>query len=409
MIKNTTSGGAQKPLVLMGNLIIFALIFAMLRGNYLFSLVCVFAVIVCLLTFDKIGIISKVYTLYIAHKKFAFITAVLCALAIPFLLARHQYESHIAVMALIYAMVCLGLNFQMGSTNMVNFAPAAFMGIGAYSMAVVTVKWHASPWLGMLLGIALCAVAGLLIGLPTLRTKGYYLSLVTMALQLALTQLVKNISYLGGANGLTGVKPLDFAGLSLFKPYTIWGVKLVPHFFFLILCIIILILLLYIAMRIGLSRYGLSMNSIAQDEIAAGCFGVNVSQRKLFSFVIGGIFCGIGGALYASLTAFVGPNDFTFARSLVFICMVILGGMDNPMGVATGAFLLTVMTEKLRQFSDYAQLIYALVLAIVLIVRPAGLVPKRVRFYHELFKKDLPQTSPPPDIPEKISLEKQLG
>ncbi|MEG1661800.1 MAG: branched-chain amino acid ABC transporter permease, partial [Clostridiales bacterium] len=115
----------------------------------------------------------------------------------------------------------------------------------------------------------------------------------------------------------------------------------------------------------------------------------NCDRRKLFAFVIGTIFCGIGGALNAGLTSFVGPSDYTFARSLVFICMVILGGMDNPIGVVVGAFLLTVLTEKLRDFADYAQLIYAVILVTVLIVRPAGLIPKRIRNYCALFGKKL--------------------
>jgi branched-chain amino acid transport system permease protein len=166
-------------------------------------------------------------------------------------------------------------------------------------------------------------------------------------------------------------------------------VKLAPHFFYLIFCILTLALLYYVAIRISISRYGLALNNIAQDEIAANCFGVKVSGCKLFAFLIGAIFCGIGGALYASLTSFVGPNDFTFARSLIFICMVILGGMDNLAGVLVGAFLLTVITEKLRGFSDYAQLIYALLLVIILIVRPSGLIPKRVRNYCTLFGREL--------------------
>jgi branched-chain amino acid transport system permease protein len=146
-------------------------------------------------------------------------------------------------------------------------------------------------------------------------------------------------------------------------------------------------MLVYIAMRVYVSRYGLALNTIAQDEIAANCLGVDVSRQKLLAFVLGGVFCGVGGALYAGLTSFVGPNDFTFARSLVYICMVILGGMDNPVGVVVGAFLLTVVTEKLRHFADYAQLVYALLLVIILIVRPAGLIPKRVRDYCALFNR----------------------
>jgi branched-chain amino acid transport system permease protein len=388
------TGARGKASVAAGNIFIFGLAYLMLFLPYKPSLALVAAVIVGLLLMEKKGAINSLFSLYIQHKNLASSTAMLCLLVIPLLLATYRYQSHIAVMASIYAMVCLGINFQMGSTNMVNFAPAAFMGIGAYSMAVVTVKMGLSPWLGLLLAMLLCAVAGLLIGLPTLRTKGYYLSLVTMALQLAFTQLIKNIPYLGGPNGISGVKALNAGGFSLYKSYTLWGVKLAPHFFYLIFCSFVLAILFCVALRISVSRYGLALNSIAQDEIAANCFGIDVSRCKLFAFLVGSVFCGIGGALYASLTSFVGPNDFTFTRSLIFICMVILGGMDNPVGVVVGAFLLTVITEKLRSFSDYAQLIYALLLVFILIAKPAGLIPKRVRDYCALFGRKLSE----PDI-----------
>ena len=378
----------EPVLVLLCNILIFGLAYVMLRLSYQYSLAFVALTIAALLFMEKKGYVNMLFALYIRNKKAGFITALLCILALPVLLAGMRYESHIAVMASIYAMVCLGLNFQMGSTNMVNFAPAAFMGIGAYSMAVITVKVWGSAWIGLVMAIVMCAFAGLLIGLPTLRTKSYYLSLVTMALQLTFTQLIKNIPYLGGPNGLSGVKTFSIGGLSLFKSLALPGLgKTAPHFLYLFLCSAILIILIYIAMRVYVSRFGLALNTIAQDEIAANCLGVNVSGMKLFAFIIGGVFCGVGGALYAGLTSFVGPNDFTFARSLVYICMVILGGMDNPVGVTDGAFLLTVVTEKLRPFADYAQLVYALLLVVILIVRPSGLVPKRVRNYCTLFKR----------------------
>ncbi|MCL1975262.1 MAG: branched-chain amino acid ABC transporter permease [Firmicutes bacterium] len=375
-------------LIVLCNILIFGLAFAMLRLSYQYSLACVAITIAVLLLMDIKGYINHLFSLYIRHKKIAFFSALLCLLVLPILLAGLRYESHIAIMALIYAMVCLGLNFQMGSTNMVNFAPAAFMGIGAYSMAVVTVKLGASAWLGLGMALVLCAFAGLLIGLPTLRTKGYYLSLVTMALQLAFTQMIKNIASVGGPNGISDIKAFSIAGHSLYKSYTLPLLgKVAPHFFYLYFCSILLIVLIYVALRIYVSRYGLALNTIAQDEIAANCLGVDVSRQKLLAFVLGGLFCGVGGALYAGLTSFVGPNDFTFSRSLVYICMVILGGMDNPLGVVVGAFLLTVVMEKLREFADYAQLVYALLLVIILIVRPSGLIPKRVRDYCALFNR----------------------
>ncbi|MEG2213159.1 MAG: branched-chain amino acid ABC transporter permease, partial [Clostridiales bacterium] len=365
---------SERAVVIALNILMFGMVYLILRSSAFVSLGLIVCVIVGLLLADKFKIISWVYDLFIANKKLALVIAAICIFALPILFApkSSQYIAHIAVMATIYSMVCLGLNFQMGSTNMVNFAPAAFMGIGAYAMAVFTVRMGLSAWVGMLAAIFFSCTAGLLIGLPTLRTKGYYLSLVTMALQLTFTQLIKNIPYLGGPNGITGVKSLSIADFSFYKSYTVFGMKMAPHIPLFFFCLLLLFGMVYIAMRVGVSHYGLTLNNIAQDEVAANCLGVNCDRRKLFAFVIGSIFCGIGGALNAGLTSFVGPSDYTFARSLVFICMVILGGMDNPIGVVVGAFLLTVLTEKLRDFADYAQLIYAVILVTVLIVRPAG-------------------------------------
>jgi len=387
---NTTKKLPAEPLlVILANVIIVTIVYLMLTLNEIPSLIIIAAIILGLLSAEKAGFVNYLFAMYIRHKKLAFFSVLICVLALPVLLATQRYTAHIACLAAIYAMICLGLNFQMGSTDMVNFAPAAFTGIGAYSMAAVTVNMGLSPWLGMLMAIVFSCLAGLLIGLPTLRTKGYYLSLVTMALQLAFTQLIKNIPYLGGPNGISGVKSLNIGDFYFYKSYHLFGVKLAPQIPLLILCIGVLMLMVYIAMRINITRWGLSLNNIAQDEVAANCLGVNCDRQKLFAFVIGSVFCGIGGALYGGLASFVGYTDFTFARSLIYICMVILGGMDNPVGVVVGSLLLTVIMEKVRSFADYGQIIYAVILVTVLIVRPAGLIPKRVRNYCQLYKFQL--------------------
>ena len=262
------------------------------------------------------------------------------------MLADKRYIAHIAIIVTVYGMAALGLNFQMGSTNMVNFAPAAFMGIGAYSIAVLTAKFGMSSWVALAIAILTSGLMGLLIGIPTLRTKDYYLSLVTMALQLAFTMVLFNIPYLGGPNGISGVKPLSIGEFSLVKSYTVFGVKIAPQIPYLYLCILILALFIYIAMRIYISRIGLSLNTIAQDEVAANCLGINIAARKLFAFVIGAIFCGVAGALYGSYTSYVGPDDFGFPKSLMIICMVILGGMDNVVGVVTGLLSLPLLPKN---------------------------------------------------------------
>ncbi|MEL7563639.1 MAG: branched-chain amino acid ABC transporter permease [Dehalobacterium sp.] len=375
--------------VILINILIFALIYVIISSDFAVSMITLLATIIILLILDKKGLINEIFTIFIQHKKVAFISTIILMLIFPMLLADKRYIAHIAIIVTIYGMAALGLNFQMGSTDMVNFAPAAFMGIGAYTLGVFTSKLGMSPWIGLAVAIITSGIMGLLIGIPTLRTKSYYLSLVTMAIQLAFTMVLFNIPYLGGPNGITGVKPMSFGNFSLVKSYTVFGFKMAPQIPYLYLCLIVLALFIFIAMRVYISRIGLSLNTIAQDEVAANCMGVNITARKLFAFVIGAIFCGVAGALYGSYTSYVGPDDFGFPKSLMIICMVILGGMDNTIGVVTGAFILTVITEKLRVFSDFQQLVYGLILLTVLIVRPAGLIPKRVRNYCLVFKKNI--------------------
>ncbi|ATW24876.1 branched-chain amino acid ABC transporter permease [Candidatus Formimonas warabiya] len=389
-INSPVSNLIKSPIgVVLINIIIFTVIYVVLVADFAVSMAFLVAAILLLLFMDQKGLINEIFNLFIRYKTIALISALIVVLLLPVFLADKRYIAHIAIMVTIYGMAGLGLNFQMGSTDMVNFAPAAFMGIGAYTLAVFTSKLGMSPWLGLAGSVVLSGLMGLLIGLPTLRTKSYYLSLVTMALQLAFTMVLFNIPFLGGPNGITGVKPMTIGSLSLVKSYTVLGIKMAPQVPYLYFCLLVLILFTYIAMRVYVSRIGLALNTIAQDEVAANCLGINITARKLFAFVIGAIFCGVAGNLYGSYTSYVGPDDFGFSRSLMIICMVILGGMDNVVGVLTGAFILTVITEKLRVFSDFQQLVYGLILLTVLIVRPAGLIPKRVRNYCLVFKKNV--------------------
>ncbi len=376
--------------VLLTNFLIFFLVRTILVSDCMLSLSMIVALVVSILFLEKKDYINFLFTVYNRHTTFAFISGVfLLAFVLPISFTNQNYVAHIMCMAVIYAIACLGLNFQMGSTDMTNFAPAAFMGIGAYSVAVCTVKFGISAWVGLLAGIVLSGIFGLLIGLPTLRTKGYYLSLITMATQIAFTELLRNIRYLGGSDGISGIGRFGIEFIKLkngdpfvfYKKYTVFGIKFAPQIPYLILCAFILVLLAYIAIRIYHSRIGLSLNVIAQDQTTANCMGINVTKQKLFAFIIGGIYCGIAGSLYAGLNSYAGPNEFNFSKSLMLICMVILGGMDNSIGIIVGAFLLTIISEKLRDFADFQQLAYGLILVIMLIFRPKGIIPKRVREY----------------------------
>lgn len=381
--------------VVLSNILIAILVREILITDFAVSFALMIAVVIAILIIDKYGVVNALFDAYIANKPAAIISGIVLVIAIPISLTNNNYIAHIATMAVIYGIACLGLNFQMGSTDMTNFAPAAFMGIGAYSVAVVTTKLNWTPWAGMLVGIVVAAVLSYVVGWATLKTKGYYLSLVTMAIQLAFTQLLNNLPALGGSNGIAGVPKYSIFGFQLYKKYTVLGTKFAPQIPYLLLCILFLILFTYIAMRIYYTKNGLSLNSIAQDEIAANCLGIDVANQKLFAFVVGGIFCGVAGSLLVGLDSYVGPSTYNFNRSLILICMVILGGMDNSIGVIVGAFLLAILSEKLRDFADYQQLVYGLILVIMLIVRPNGIIPKRVRNYCGICKRQpkMPQAA----------------
>ncbi|MEA5060108.1 MAG: branched-chain amino acid ABC transporter permease [Clostridia bacterium] len=379
--------------VILCNVLIAVLVFSIVMAEYALSLILSAAAVIVILAMDRFKIVSRIFDLYIRYKKAAIFSGIAMVILFPISLTKNIYIAHIATVATIYGIACLGLNFQMGSTDMTNFAPAAFMGIGAYSVGICTIKFGLSPWIGMLMGLVVSGVFGFIIGLPTLKTKGYYLSLVTMAIQLAFTELVKIIPYLGGSDGMSNVTKYSVFGFELYKRYTVGGIKFAPQVPYLYLCILFLIVCTYIAMRVYFSRTGLSLNTIAQDEIAANCMGMNVSRQKLFAFVIGGMFCGLAGSLFVGLEGYVGPDSYDFAKSLMLICMVILGGMDNSIGIIVGAFLLAIISEKLRDFADFQQLIYGAILVVMLIVRPNGIIPKRVRNYCGICRR---QPMPPP-------------
>jgi len=385
--------------VLLINIFFAVFIHFVLISGYAISISLMFAFIVMLLILDRYGVINAVFDAYINHKLIAIISGVLLLAWIPFSLKSENYIAHIACLATCYAIACLGLNFQMGSARLTNFAPAAFMGIGAYSVGVATVRLGLSPWIGMIVGILFAGLFGVIVALITMNTKGYYLSLITTAVQISFTQLINTIPYLGGPDGMNKVTRYSIAGFELYKKYTLFGTKLAVQIPYLVLCLVFLVFVTYVSLRFGLGKHGLSLNTLAKDDIAAQCFGMNVRKGRLMAFCLGGMFMGLAGTLLVGLEGYVGPDNYNFNKSIMLLCMAILGGLDNPIGIICGAFLLTVMSEKLRDFSDYQQLMYGVVMVIMLIVRPNGIIPKRVRNYCGIAKRE-PRCKQP-DVPAR--------
>lgn len=367
------------------NFLVFGSIILIIVSPFYLSMILVVLVFMGLLQADRKKVMKEIFDYCMKYRKAWIISFLIMVVILPLVLSGNAYHIHILIMASIYAMLALGLNFQMGSTNMVNFAMAVFFGTGAYSSALLAVKMGINPWISSLAGVVLALGIGYLIGIPTLKTRGYYLSLITLAMQTIFNQIIINTDALGGPNGVAGVPAYTILGYSFRKPIRIIGLKLPYGLNYYYLAVALVIIMAVIAVRLRNSRYGLGWNAIGEDESSAICQGINIPRFKLLSFCFGAAFAGAAGAIYGHYISFIGPQDFDFMKSLIIICMVILGGMDSVPGVMAGAVFLTLIDEKLREFSDVRMALYAAILLVTLLTRPEGMIPKITRDYKFAF------------------------
>ncbi len=307
---------------------------------------------------------------------------IVLTLIVPFFFLENIYIVHVLTLALIFAIAVLGLNFQIGSAGMVNFAQGTLMGIGAYTSALLCTHFGVSFWVGLLAAIAVSAFFGFILGLPTLKTKEYHLSLVTIAFAYVGYLLILNMSWTGGPDGIAGIPKPKIFGFSLVNSIKIGGIVISGTILYYYLVLVFLGIGIILARRIHYSWLGITWNAIRDDDIAAQCYGIRPTPYKLLSFVLGSIFAGVAGVLYAHFVGFISTESMAFSIDLLLVSMVILGGMDNIYGVMIGAFLLILIPEKFRSFEDFRLLFYGIVLVLMLIFRPQGLFPKRVRIYN---------------------------
>lgn len=300
---------------------------------------------------------------------------------LPFALRASPYWLFVLVLAGIHALMAVGLNVQVGSTEMVNLGFAGFAAIGAYTSAVLSRDAGLDPWLGLLAGALAACAGGLLVGLPAARTRGYYYSLVTIAFGIVTYLGLVNLPAVGGPSGLGRIPPLSVFGAPLRNPVSLAGLSLPGQALSFYLTAILLGVAVWAARRMHRSEAGLVWNALREDEVATRSLGLDVTQAKLWAMGFGTFLGGLAGALYGHTVGFIAPDNFTFLHSVMLVSMVILGGADNVAGVVVGAVVLTIIPEKFRAFQDYRLLLYGAVLVAMLHVRPQGLLPRGVRRY----------------------------
>lgn len=314
-------------------------------------------------------------------RAFAVVLGAAVALAYPFAFGQNTYHIHLLVICLLYSVLTIALNFQLGSANIPNFATGATYGIGAYSSALLALNFGWNFWATLPVAALAATIFGFVIGLPSMRTRDAYLALVTIACGVIIHQLLNNFEWTGGAQGLIGIPAPSLFGHSFAQPMQFFGLRLPSQANFYYLSLGLLLLAVIVARRLHHSRIGLAWNALRADEIAARSVGINVVWYKVLAFAVDAFLAAFAGVVYAFYVGYIAPDNFTFLVSVMLMTMVIVGGMDNVIGVIIGTFLLTLLPEKLRAFSDYRLLFYGVVVIAFLTIRPQGLFPQRLRRY----------------------------
>ena len=290
-------------------------------------------------------------------------------LALLPLVIRGGYQQTIMITIGLYAVFGIGLQMTVGSAGILNLAHAAFIGMGAYSSAIVTGA-GGSAWLGMLVGIAVTGVLACLIGLPILRLRALYLAIATLCFALAVNN-VTNVwtDVTGGQNGLGMIAPFQIGSYTIFS---------LPSQVYLIGGVLLVLMLLRINLRF--SVVGRDFEAIKDSELATSALGINHGMRRLQIFVLGSVIGSIGGSLYASYLSAITPDLFGFGLLIRIFVIVAIGGTASLWGAPIGAAFVVLMNEfVVPALSDghpgaMQLVIFGVVLVVVMIVAPRGLV-----------------------------------
>ncbi len=344
------------------------------------------------------------------NKLYVFLAAAVGLLILPLILqTAGNAWVRIADMALLYVLLALGLNIVVGYAGLLDLGFVAFFAIGAYMFGLMasphltdSFPWfaqmfpnglHSPLWIVIPLGAFLAGVLGILLGAPTLKLRGDYLAIVTLGfgeiIRVFLNNLDHPVNITNGPKGLGQIDSIKFFGFDLGKKHELFGFEIASVTMYYYLFLVLVVVSVVICHRLELSRIGRAWMAIREDEIAAKAMGINTRNMKLLAFGMGATFGGVAGSMFAAFQGFVSPESFSLMESVMIVAMVVLGGIGHLPGVILGAVLLSALPEVLRYVAgplqamtdgrlDSAilrQLLIALAMIIVMLMRPRGLWP----------------------------------
>jgi branched-chain amino acid transport system permease protein len=381
-----------------------------------------------------------IYFLPMTWKAKLVISVVAALVIVPIVGIRNISYLDVIFQICLFCSLALGLNIMVGFTGLLNMGYVAFFAVGAYTWAFFGSQQlyllHSVPgsasvingfplsadtfYLFMFIGLAVAAVVGILLGLPVLRVRGDYLAIVTLGFGEVIREFANNLDHpLNLTNGPQGVTPIQRPTLptvvldglrSLLNPLIGHDITQNEFYnlFFYLLALLVILVVIAVVIRLNDSRIGRAWTAIREDEVAAVAMGIPLVKMKLAAFAIAASFAGVMGVVFAADRAFVSPESFTFLASINVLTMVILGGMGSIPGVIVGAAAVTILNEKLLQGlslalndlrqsggyilgfawkdlssqldpAKYQRLLFGLILIIMMIYRPAGIIPEKRR------------------------------
>ncbi len=307
---------------------------------------------------------GKAKKIYDSMPRWALLGIVLAA-AIIYPQLTERYAHDVAISVMIYICLGLGLNIVVGLAGLLDLGYIAFYGVGAYTYALMSLHFGMSFWLCLPVAGLTAAIAGSIVGYPTLRMRGDYLAIVTLGFGEIVRLIFNNwMSLTNGPNGILSIPRPEIFGYQLKQLWMLYYVILV--------IVIVTIIAVY---RLNFSRIGRAWEAIREDETAAELMGVNTFLLKLLAYAMGATFAGFAGAFFAARMRFVGPESFTFLESAMVLSMVVLGGMGSIPGVILGVLALVALPEVFRGFELYRMLVFGGVMTLMMLIRPEGLWP----------------------------------
>jgi len=284
------------------------------------------------------------------------------------------YQTNIMITALIYVVVGLGLNIVVGLAGLLDLGYVAFYAVGAYSYALLNHHFGIGFWMAMPIGGLLGFIFGIILGFPVLRLRGDYLAIVTLGFGEIIRLVLENWNAFSfGPSGIANIPRPGFFGIELSLHQI--------HIYLYYLMVGLSLVTIFVVRRLQDSRIGRAWIALREDEIACQAMGIDKTKTKLSAFALGATWAGMGGVMFAAKTTFINPASFTIWESIIILCVVVLGGMGSIIGVICGAFILILLPEYLRAFSEYRMMIFGVVLVSMMVFRPEGIIANVRRNY----------------------------